>query len=251
MNKVIMFFILLLGSNALSGQFDITIRGGGLVDMYKLESNVDDDVYSPWYKNPIKGKPWDYPYLNLEIAYSFGNNHKIGLRYHFEDYWSQTCKEDNFGLECSQINDDAILIISSHYYKKIDLTKKINIQPTIGLGISFSYYDGYINSEKKVITLIGDTDNKKDRYGYEYLDHKIVPFIPLELNVNFQFNKFLIFSLNMGYNQYLRKAITRTEIFYKVNDSEERKATVYTANNMYLGIGIDYHFDILNNKTKK
>ena len=244
MNKNTIILLLFLLSFELSGQFDITVRGGGLVDMYKIEKDYEDNVFSHWPNNVRKGEPWDYPYLNLEIAYYITEKDIVGLRYHFEEFMEQICFNNSTGgTSCDQVNEDNILKISSHYKRIFPLSSKISFQPSLGLGVSFTYYDGYLDESMNLVGTGDGRDGDVKYFEYSYLDHKIIPFIPLEINLNFKFNKFLYFELNIGYNQYLRKSIIRTEIFYKVGDSEERRATIYTANSMYIGLGIGYHIN--------
>lgn len=233
-----MLFLLSFGLN---GQIAITIRGGGLVDMYRIEQSENDGPFAPWTKGITKGKPWDFSYLNLELAYRFNDKNAIGFRYHFEELFNQICACSYGGIACWQSNNDNISKVSSIYKRIIPLSKKISFQPSIGFGISYSFTERYLDAKSK---LVGSGDGILNEIYYDdfdYMDHRVIPFIPLELNLNFEFNDFLNFELNFGYNQYLRKSIIRTEVFKK--DSEVPVATIYTSNNMYMGLGIGYHFN--------
>ena len=243
MKKYFIFYVFLFTSFCSFGQFDITIRGGGLVDMYKVEDSNNDNVFTTWSRNMTKGKPWDFPYLNLELAYHIDKKNIVGIRYHFEEFMEQYCMNvSNEGIGCSQVNDADILKISSHYKRKIYLLRKFSIEPSVGLGVSFGYDVGYLDKDSKLVGIGKGLEGDIECTDFEYMDHKIIPFIPIEINFNFSFNRFLNLELNLGYDQYLRKSIIRTEAFYKLN-GVEHKATIYTADNMYFGLGIGYHFN--------
>ena len=243
---VLSLFLLIgiLSSNVLA-QYNFKYNYGFIQDFYKLESDGNSPFITGWEKFST-GNGFDGElYSTLEFSYSQKND-VYGIRFDFTKFFVEYCYSFASGKSCNSFSGSPVFNGSLFYGRSISLSKKISFIPSVGIGIrSFTDF-WYLNDTTKLLGTGGLTSESGNEYlkavDSEYIN-PLTWHIPLDLKLDYKFNKFLHFNFNIGYDHTINDYIHRIDIEYSQERDFTNTKNVVVKNGRYgyvgLGIGVE------------
>ena len=243
---VLSLFLLIgiLSSNVLA-QYNFKYNYGLLQDFYKLESDGNSPFISGWQKFST-GNGFDGDiYSSLELSYTQKKN-VYGIRFDFANFFTEYCINFASGKSCSQISGETLFNGALFYGKRISISKRLSIIPSVGIGIRKFTNIWYLNDTTKLYVRGGLTMKSNTEYLKSLANYYINVFtwhIPIDLKLDYKFNNFLHLNFNLGYDHTINDYIHRIDIEYSQERDFTNTKNVVVKNGRYgyvgLGIGVE------------
>ena len=242
MRVFIVLVPILLGFSSLSAQLSVEVQTGYWYDFYDMDIS-DDYLISGWKGIKAGGIANNNRYLLLGLHYNWVENFRIGAEVATNGR-SIVVRPGGEFREWSFIGDFPsfdMRIRGSHFSI---LSSVMSLRVGSGVGLEKSYCE--CSGREYVIAGSGgggvSNSVRSLKAVYQtYIRHGIRWYLPLDAGLQFAFNNFLKFSLNIGYEFTInrRSRFLDYEIF--VDDLLVESTRVYPTDMLSLGVGVTYY----------
>ena len=235
----VLFFLSML-SVSLHGQLSISTHTGFMVD---FDDTVGDkDVVLNGWQGVRHAGVVGNKYLSVEVAYSLSDKQDVGLRYNFNGRSIIIHKGDELkGYSGAVIYGS--LDASAIYRRQVAIINSLNFSPVVGLGVEADLQCDCLGSKGYKLDGRGYSRIITEGVDYYYTRERFQRnafriYAPLEANLDYKFNEFLVFVLNVGYELTLNRKSIYTGIDYFKNEAKQGEVREYQTDIAYAGIGM-------------
>ena len=185
-------------------------------------------------------------YLLLRASYDTENEYRAGLRMNLNNRSSVYHWGGQFDRHTTVITTPSF-DVGATASKLIPVFNTVRL--ALGGGVAIEYNGCECRGTSYSSEGSGRGGRIRDDYSmsYQSQDYRRNAYrwyIPLEASLQYDFNDFLVFTLDLGYEYTFNRRAQFTDYTFTINDVEVDTARIYQTDILYFGIGLLYYLPI-------